>query len=575
METIISCLEMNSSSTAAVWRFPAEERELHLSELNAISARYAMALHKLGVEPGDRIGLLLSNSADYVGLLLATWRLNAVAVPLRPKGSKQTRYDQHILYCDDVCDFKLIVYGDQSNEESFSYWHNNREKLAIPLSYFKEIKTSPINDSIFNYRRAKADDIAVLQFSSGSTGNPKGVIVTHGMMMAQLQNILYNHIGSRRGWPIESLASWMPINHDMGLFIGVLSPVYTGCTNLLAPPSYYMRNPARWFQLLSDYKVDMTFSTNSVLASTLPMLRRLHKRNDVDLSTLHLYIGAEKVSPAIVRRCYETLGPLNLKNEHVHIGYGMAENALGAACTRTNVITQKQFKFVADAKLQEVEQSGERVERSGQIAELRDASTIELVALGTPDRLHDITIRGEQDEILSELQLGEINIESPCVTPGYYNNADITTEKLTDGRLRTGDLGFYCQGELYFYARKDDMIVAAGRNIVPDDIEGVVEELPFVRPTASCVIGLENPQSGTAEINLLVEVRENVDEAELREYRNRIQAHVYDNLDVMINRILFCVKGTVEKTSSGKKRRKVVQQRVKQGEIKTVGVRHG
>jgi acyl-coenzyme A synthetase/AMP-(fatty) acid ligase len=137
--------------------------------------------------------------------------------------------------------------------------------------------------------------------------------------------------------------------------------------------------------------------------------------------------------------------------------------------------------------------------------------------------------------------------------------------------LRTGDLGFYCQGELYFYARKDDMIVTAGRNIIPDDIETLVEELPFVRPTASCLIGMENRETGTAEINLLVEVRENADNDELRDYRNKIQAHVYENLDVMINRILFCVKGTVEKTSSGKKRRKVVQQRVAEGNIVTVG----
>jgi acyl-CoA synthetase (AMP-forming)/AMP-acid ligase II len=341
----------------------------------------------------------------------------------------------------------------------------------------------------------------------------------------------------------------------------VLTPVYTGCGNILAPPGYYMRNPSRWFQLLSDHSVDMTFSTNSVLASTLPMLRRLYKRESVDLSALHLYIGAEKVSPLVVRRCYEVLEPLNLKKQHVHIGYGMAENALGAVCTRTDVITQKRFQFAGHNHLREVQDRG--------------SNTIELVALGTPDRLHNITIRDEQDQVLPELMLGEINIESPCVTPGYYNNNVITEEKLAAGRLRTGDLGFYHQGELFFYSRKDDMIVTGGRNIIPDDIESIVEELPFVRPTASCLIGLENEETGTAQINLLVEVKENANADELRDYRNKIQTHVYENLDVMINRIMFCVKGTVEKTSSGKKRRKVVQQRYKEGNIETVGAQNG
>jgi len=561
MDTIIDYLERNSLNANANWHFPAENKTLSLSKLSSLSTHYAMSLLNLGVKPGDRVGLLLNTSSDYVSLLLAIWRLNAVAVPLRPNGSKQTRYSQYIQYCDEVCDFKGFIYGTQSNENLFETSLNDKEKFAVPLTHFQQLSFDSVNASFTEYKKSNPEDIAILQFSSGSTGNPKAVMVTHGMMMAQLQNILYNHIGSRRGWPIESLASWMPINHDMGLFIGVLTPVYTACTNLLAPTGYYMRNPSRWFQLLSDHNVDMTFSTNSVLASTLPLLRRLQKSESIDLSNLHLYIGAEKVSPIVVRRCYETLEPLKLKKQHIHIGYGMAENALGAACTRSDLITQKHFKFTGHNQLQEVTQN--------------NANTFEVVALGTPDRFHEISIRDEQDHILPDLMLGEINIQSPCVTPGYYNNQPLSEEKVINSRLRTGDLGFYYQGELYFYARKDDMIVAGGRNIIPDDIEGIAEELPFVRPTTSCLIGLENIKTGAPEISLLVEVKDNVEETSLREYRNRIQAHVFENLDVMISRILFCVKGTIEKTSSGKKRRKVVQQRFLNGEVVLAEAQNG
>lgn len=561
MDTIITFLERNSLHSNADWHFPAEEKTLTLSNISSLSTHYATELENLGVKPGDRLGLLLNTSSDYVALLLAIWRLNAVAVPLRPNGSKQTRYSQYIQYCDEVCDFKGIIYGDQSIGNLFENGLNDEEKFVVSITHFQELNIDSEKEEFVYNKNIKPEDIAILQFSSGSTGNPKAVMVTHGMMMAQLQNILYNHIGSRRGWPIESLASWMPVNHDMGLFIGVLTPVYTACRNILAPTGYYMRNPSRWFQHLSEYKVDMTFSTNSVLASTLPLLRRLHKSANIDLSNLHLYIGAEKVSPIIVRRCYETLEPLKLKKQHVHIGYGMAENALGAACTRSDVITQKYFKFINHNQLEEQNQN--------------NADTIELVALGTPDRLHEISIRDEQDNILPDLMLGEINIQSPCVTPGYYNNQKLSNEKVYRGRLHTGDLGFYYQGELYFYSRKDDMIVAGGRNIIPDDIEGIVEELPFVRPTTSCLIGLENMKTGTPEISLLVEVKENIDENSLREYRNNIQVHVFENLDIMISRILFCVKGTVEKTSSGKKRRKVVQQRFVRGEVELVEAKNG
>jgi len=561
MDSIICHLEDNVHKHNAVWRFPAENIECQLSDINAISIHYANILKKHNIKRGDRIGLILDNSKDYVCLLLAIWRLNAIAIPLRPKGGKQVCYEQYIRYCNEICEFNLIIYNNQNNEGKLNDIDLDLQTEVLPLHYFQESSRDVYNSIRFANENISEDDIAILQFSSGSTGDPKGVIVTHGMMMRQLQNILYNHIGSRRGKPIESLASWMPINHDMGLFIGVLAPVYTGCVHLLAPPSFYMRNPSRWFKFLSEYKVDMTFTTNSVLATTLRMLCRLHGNKAIDLSTLHLYIGAEKVSPIIVRKCYEILAPLNLKKEHVHIGYGMAENALGAACTRSNIITMNYFQFIGAEKLEKA--VGE------------NSHAIELVSLGTPDLHHEITIRNQQDNILPDLTLGEINIQSPCVTPGYYNNETITQQKILNGRLRTGDLGFYYQGELYYYSRIDDLIISGGRNIVPDDVESVVEELSFVRPTASCLISVDNNDTGLDQISLFVELKDNLSEEALNDYRIKIQSYVYETLDIYLQKILFCVKGTVEKTSSGKKRRKVVRQRFTEGNISLLERKNG
>jgi len=479
METILTRLDNNATRTSTEWYFPAESCSLELSVLRKQSLKLASVLQDNGLKKGNRVALMMKNSSNYVIALLAIWRLNAIAVPLRPKGSRQTHYADYVQHCDEVCDFSLMLFDDDVTCEVFLHPGLWQQQYADINALMETASHAPEFDKEV---QISGTDIAILQFSSGSTGAPKGVIVTHEMMMAQLQNIHYNHIGSRRGRPIESLASWMPFNHDMGLFIGVLAPVYTGSNNMVAPPAFYMRNPPRWFALMSQRRVDMNFNTNSVLASTLKTLRRLQKLDDIDLSELHLYIGAEKVSPVIVRRCYDYLIPLGFKRENLHIGYGMAENTLGAACTKTETITLTTFKFISPNCLSPVDKTSHT---SGPNSR---KNTIELVATGAMDWRHNITIRDRAGRSLPELMLGEIAIASPCVTPGYYRDPKKTGEKLIDGCLLTGDIGFMYNHELYFYARQDDMINHAGRNIIPDDVEMAVEELPFIRAGASALV---------------------------------------------------------------------------------------
>jgi len=561
METILTKLDNNAGRTKTEWYFPAESCSFELSTLRDQSLRLTSVLHANGLKKGDRVALMMANSSNYIIALLAIWRLNAIAVPLRPKGSRQTHYADYIQHCNKICDFNLMLFDDDITSEVFLHPDLWQQQYADINTLMETATCTPAFDAEV---QISGEDIAILQFSSGSTGAPKGVIVTHEMMMIQLQNIHYNHIGSRRGYPIESLASWMPFNHDMGLFIGVLAPIYTGSRNMVAPPAFYMRNPPRWFAFMSHRRVDMNFNTNSVLASTLKTLRRLHKLNDIDLSELHLYIGAEKVSPIIVRRCYEYLTPLGFRRENLHIGYGMAENTLGAACTKTNTITLTTFKFISPNRLSPVEKTSHpEIQNIGK-------NTVELVAIGAMDWQHTITIQDKTGKPLPELTLGEIAIASPCVTPGYYRDPEKTGEKLVDGRLLTGDIGFMYNNELYFYARQDDMINHAGRNVIPDDVEMAIEELPFMRAGASALIGADNPQTGCTDLIFLAEVNERSTTNELTEYQQAIQSTAYQASDIILTRILLCQRGTIEKTSSGKKRRVVIRKRFMNNQITLV-----
>ena len=550
--SIISTAYKHAVETNPLWRFPAESKQLQLSEILKDAETAAAFLLSRGVKAQDRIGFVMSNSSQYISLMLASWMLNAVVVPLRPQGGKYIQYNAYLSGIDDICDLKVLFHDPEIPEEAMAAWAEESDKQVFATTILDgfEHEIGNIEVAVPN-----KDDLAVLQFTSGSTGMPKGVIVTHKMVIEQLEQLHGNHFYSRQGRKVEASGSWLPLNHDMGLFIGFLLPLFDGCSNILVPTSYYMRNPARWFKLMSEHEVDLNFTTNSVLFSSLKSIKRLLEK-EVDLSKLHIYVAAEKVHPNILRKAQKLFSNLGMPAESFHIGYGMAENALG--CTRTPHGIIKTLNVVI---------ANEKVS----LAREDDQDQVELVSVGIPNVNHVITIRGEDDEILPDLTLGEISIVSDCVTPGYYNNAEATELSVGGGRLRTGDLGFSYAGEFYFYSRKDDMLITNGRNIVPDDVEIAAEEIDGVGVGRTCLLGIESKETGVLEMTLLVEEKQNTSSHDLKKKKLDIQSYVYQTCDLLLTKIVFCERGTIEKTSSGKKRRKVIRQRYINNETNLIG----
>ena len=281
-----------------------------------------------GIGPGDRVLVVLENSSDYVSLLLAIWCLGAVAVPIRPYGGRHLWFDAYLAELARIADYRLIVHEPGTPAFDTAAVVARLGRPCIAVDELRSEATAPVGPVAGN----RPDDHAVIQFTSGSTGQPKGVIVTHGMMLEQLEQLRENQRYARRGPGVERALSWLPFFHDMGLFIGVLLPLFEHAHGGAAPTAYYMRNPARWFQHLSDWRADVSFSTSSVLASSLRLLGRLNPAA-CRLDALHLYVAAEKVSPRVLRSAMAALAPFGMAEEQWHIGYGMAEYALG--CTHS------------------------------------------------------------------------------------------------------------------------------------------------------------------------------------------------------------------------------------------------
>lgn len=510
----------------ADWLFPVEKRTLSTAEILARASGVAALLHGANVGPGARVALSMENHSAFVAATLAVWRLGATIVPLRP-----IRAADFLQRIHAKSPLSALIYDGACDAEAV-------KGFAAPL--FEAAKLADLAEADAPGATLDPDAPALIQYSSGSTGAPKGVIVTHRMLVEQVDEIAG---GFERGTgaPLRSLATWMPLYHDGGFFTGMMIPLLTGARNALATPRYYVANPARWFRLAAERQVDMVLSTNAAMVLGL---RHLNKQpaGSIDLRRTHLFLSAEKVSPDVLRRTTAWLQTCGAGPDHVHVPFGMAENTLSATCDYKDAPKTGSF----------------RIDDAGVVTP--DARGIELVSCGPAYPGVSVGVCDEQDQPLPELRLGEITIAGPCVMPGYINDPEATAHTLRGGRLHTSDLAFMFEKELWYVSRKDDHIVVDGRNIVPDDVEHAAESLDFMRPGTTALVALE--RNDTRELHLLVEAA-----APDAEHRRQIRDHILATLDILVEHIDFCARGAVEKTSSGKKRRKIIRQRLADGSI--------
>ncbi|PWC78554.1 AMP-binding protein [Azospirillum sp. TSH64] len=554
MAGLLNWLDHGGAAGDPLWHFPAEGMERRLSELRTRSGAIAAGLAARGIRPGDRVVMLLDTGSAAVCLLLALWRLQAVPVPLRPwsgtasgtasdavGGSDRAGgFLRFLLEVTRRSDARLVVTDRPAAVPQLDPLLTSVEALEAPLE-----RSPPAGGD----GECRADGLALIQFSSGSTGQPKGVMVTHAMVMAQLRQLADNYAAAGSGRPPRSIASWLPFYHDMGLFIGILLPLFTGADAMAAPPAWYMRNPARWFAAMAARGSDLTFSTSSVLAATLRGVRRLHGRG-CDLSALILYVAAEKISPAVLDEAAAVLAPLGMPPSQLRAGYGMAEYTLGCTHSRQPGLRRLRVRIAPGGRV---------------LTEDGDGEALELVSVGKPNDACDLIVRDEAGCPLGEMRLGEITVAGPCLTPGYWRDEAMTQRALGRGWMRSGDLGFLHDGELFFVARKDEMLVVGGRNVIPADVELEVESLPFVGPGRAVLFGADEP-GGPRQV-LLVEGNAASPPPVVSGRLTAIRRCILDGFGFVPTDIAVVPKGTIEKTSSGKKRTAVIRRRWQAGAI--------
>jgi 1-acyl-sn-glycerol-3-phosphate acyltransferase len=460
------------------------------AQLRAEAQAVAAGLARRGIGAAQAVAIMLPTSRDFfrafVGILLA----GAVPVPIYPP-ARWAQIEEHLrrqARILDNCRATLLVTMPEGKRVA-----RMMQGLVPTLAHVATVADLALGGAAPALPVARASDLALLQYTSGSTGDPKGVALSHANLLANIR-AMGRAVGASSN---DVFVSWLPLYHDMGLIGAWMGGLYFGFPLAVMPPSAFLAHPSQWLHAVHRYRGTLSSAPNfayEICAS------RVDERDleGLDLSSWRLALnGAEPVSPDTLERFAARFAPYGMRREALMPVYGLAECAVGLA-----------FPPVGRGPL------FDRVERraltvSGEALPARedDTTALRFVACGTPLPGHEIRVVDRERRESPERVEGRIEFRGPSATSGYFRNAAKTRELFDGDWLDTGDLGYVAGGELFVTGRVKDVIIRGGQHVHPYEVEDAVGRIPGVRKGCVAVFGVPDPASGTEKVVVLAETR--------------------------------------------------------------------
>jgi len=506
------------------------------SQLHQEARAMAAGLQARGVGVGDHVAILGPTSRRLVTAIQASWLAGAaiVVLPLPMRMSSIDEFVDHtrdrilrahaalLLVDADLAPFIEPRPGDPPTV------------LLDALAAEAEAFVAPTIDP---------ESLAIIQFTSGSTSDPKGVMLPHRTVCANLDGIQQ---ATSFDPADDVLVSWLPLYHDMGL-VGLLTlSMTTGCEFVLAGPQDFMASPSRWMEWLSTYRGTATAGPNFAWVLATRSLRR--SEETLDLSRLRVALnGAEPVDADAVQAFIEAGARHGMRPGAVFPAFGMAEVAIAGTFPEP----------LSGLRTDDVDQRVLETERYAAPADPAAAGTRRLAKLGRPVAGLEIRIVDpESGQVRQDREVGELEIRGTSVTTGYYDRPDATAAAFHDGWLRTGDLAYTVEGELVMCGRIKDMIIVAGRNVYPQDVEKAVADVEGVRAGNVIAFGVDGRRGQEAFV--VVAESKADDTAPVRQL---VAARVREAVGLPAREVVMVAPGSLPKTSSGKLQRSLCRSR--------------
>jgi 1-acyl-sn-glycerol-3-phosphate acyltransferase len=528
---------------------PAGTQTLTYRDLYAGAATVAGGLQRLGLRCGQAVAIMLPTGADYFFTFFGVLLAGGIPVPVYPPVRK-SQLVEHLKRHQAIlqnCGAPILVTIPEAR--GLARLLKSRATGLIHLTSAADLRAQSPS---FQLPLVKAADTAFLQYTSGSTGNPKGVILSHANLLANIRSMGRAIAASSE----DVVVSWLPLYHDMGLIGAWLSPLYYGALLISMSPMDFLARPGRWLRAIQRFGGTLSAAPNFGYEICLKRLA------DEDLTELDLsswrcaFNGAEPVSPATLERFYERFKEYGLRREALIPVYGLAESTVGLA-----------FPPIGRAwRVDHVDRA--TLMRSGQAREVAaDApQPLQFVSCGRPLAGHEVRIVDPGGRELPERRQGRLQFRGPSACSGYFRNPRQTQRLFQGDWLDSGDLAYLADGEIFITGRTKDVIICGGRNIYPEELEEAVGNLAGVRKGNVAVFGTPDPRTGTERLVVMAETRES-GAGVLARLRGEIQSVALDLVGAPPDEIALVPPGSVLKTSSGKIRRAASRERFEKGRI--------
>ncbi len=521
-----------------------ETEEMTYADLARRVRAVAAGLARLGVGPGTAVGIMLPTGLDYFASFFGAQAAGGIPVPLYPPARK-SQIEDHLRRQAGILRTAGAVVLVTFSEVLTLARQVGAQLPGLKVTTVAELSAASAGaGEIFLPPPVRAEDIAFLQFTSGSTGNPKGVVLTHANLLANLRAI-----GKGADiHPEDVVVSWLPLYHDMGLIGCWMGALYFGMPLVLMSPLAFLARPSRWLTAIHRHGGTLSAAPNFAYELCVNKVPG-EEIAGLDLSSWRMALnGAEPVSPEAIRRFTARFAPYRFRPGSLSPVYGLAESSLAVAFPPLG------RPPLVDAVEREAFQRGGKAVPATAEEAADPAAVLRFVSCGMPLAGHEIRVVDDTGREVGERQEGRLEFKGPSATSGYFRNPEATA-KLVRGDWRdSGDRAYMAAGEVYITGRVKDIIIRGGRNLYPQELEGAVGEVPGVRKGCVAVFGSPDPATGTERLVVMAETREK-GEAELETIRQAIQDATVDLLGTPADVVALVPPNAVPKTSSGKIRR--------------------
>lgn len=524
-----------------------EEEIISYGELLKRSLQLAQGLRERGLKEGETVAIMQPTHPGFFYTFFGTLLAGGVPVPIYPPFrmhmlEEYAKTEARILNNAEV---RILVTFHQAETLS-----RLLQTFVPSLKHVVTVSDLMQTEELKHPFLARADNFAFIQYTSGSTSDPKGVLLTHQNLLANIRAYGKSiHVSSD-----DVAVSWLPLYHDMGLIGMLFGSLFYGVPLVLMTPFSFLNHPERWLWAIHYHRGTISAAPNFAYELCVRKLDA-SQLEGLDLSSWRIAAdGAEKVYPRTLEQFAEKFAKYGFDRKALMPVYGLAESSVALTIPPLN----REFR---------IDHVNRKKFEEDRIAEPdNDKSSLEFVACGKPMEGHYIRILDDDGRELPERHVGNLQFQGPSSMQGYYHNPRATAAVYHDGWIDTGDLAYIADGELFITGRRKDLIIKAGRNLYPAEIEELVGAVEGVRQGCVTAFGHTNGKNATEELVVVAETREK-NKARREKITEEINSVIASALDIVPDSVVLVAPHIVPKTSSGKLQRAACKKMYEQGKL--------